>query len=154
MNIWYILQWFGIFFPALVSRTEKNLATLVQRIYVIAHVEKKRQKRFQKRIPCFCELNFFNKLRIKLLRPSFNPRKSTTQCCQMGYFQTKNPNVGLFWRALDWKILIYFIAIGNILWTFGIFYDHLVHFVFILVHFVRFWYLATRKSGNPARPPT
>jgi hypothetical protein len=30
--------------------------------------------------------------------------------------------------ALDWKMLIYFIAFMNILPTFGIFYDHLVHF--------------------------
>jgi hypothetical protein len=28
------------------------------------------------------------------------------------------------------KMLIYFVAIWNILQTFGIFYDHLVHFVF------------------------
>jgi hypothetical protein len=25
------------------------------------------------------------------------------QGCQMVYFQTKNPNLGKFWRALDWK---------------------------------------------------
>jgi hypothetical protein len=56
------------------------------------------------------------------------------QGCQMVYFQTKNPNLGKFWRALDWKMLIYFMAIWNILWRFGIFYDHLVHFIFI-------WYI-------------
>jgi hypothetical protein len=49
-------------------------------------------------------------------------------------FQTKNLNLGKFWRILDWKMLIYFMAIWNILQTFGIFYDHLVHFVFI-------WYI-------------
>jgi hypothetical protein len=49
-------------------------------------------------------------------------------------FQTKNPNLDKFWRALDWKILIYFMDIWNILQTFGIYYDHLVHFVFI-------WYI-------------
>jgi hypothetical protein len=32
------------------------------------------------------------------------------------------------------KIFIYFMAIWNILWRLGIFYDHLVHFVFI-------WYI-------------
>jgi hypothetical protein len=31
--------------------------------------------------------------------------------CQMAYFQTKNPNVGKFWRALKWKMLVYFMAI-------------------------------------------
>jgi hypothetical protein len=45
-------------------------------------------------------------------------------------FRTKDPDLGKFWRALDGKMLIYFMAIWNILRTFGIFYEHLVHFVF------------------------
>jgi hypothetical protein len=49
--------------------------------------------------------------------------------------QTKNPNLGKLWRALDWKILIYFMAIWNILQTFGIFYGHLVHFAVIWYFF-------------------
>jgi hypothetical protein len=44
------------------------------------------------------------------------------QGCQMVYFQTKNPNLGKFWRALDRKILIYFMAICDIhLCSFGTF---------------------------------
>jgi hypothetical protein len=35
------------------------------------------------------------------------------QGCQMVYFQTKNPNLGRFWRALDWKK-------GYISWPFGV----------------------------------
>jgi hypothetical protein len=31
--------------------------------------------------------------------------------CQMVYFQTKKPNLGKFWRALDWEMLIYIMAI-------------------------------------------
>jgi hypothetical protein len=50
-------------------------------------------------------------------------------------FQTKIPNLGKFWRALDLKLLIQFMAIWNILQTIGIFYDHLVHFVLI-------WYIS------------
>jgi hypothetical protein len=42
-------------------------------------------------------------------------------------FQTKNPNLGKIRRALDWKMLIYFMSIWNILQTFGMFYDPLVH---------------------------
>jgi hypothetical protein len=42
-------------------------------------------------------------------------------------FKTKNTNWGKFWRALDWEMFLYFMAIWNILRTFGIFYDHLVH---------------------------
>jgi hypothetical protein len=74
----------------------------------------------------------------------------------MVYFQTKSPNLGNFWRTLDWKMLIYFIAIWNILWIFGIFYDHKVQFVIL-------WYISCsfgtfisgfgiwrqEKSGNP-----
>jgi hypothetical protein len=47
-------------------------------------------------------------------------------------------------------MLIYFTAIWNILRPFGIFYEHLVPFVFILVHFVPVLVLITKKSGNPA----
>jgi hypothetical protein len=52
-------------------------------------------------------------------------------------FQTKNPNLGTFWRVLQWKILAYFMiiwsilrqyfrAIWYILWFFGIFFPILV----------------------------
>jgi hypothetical protein len=48
----------------------------------------------------------------------------------MVYFQTKNSNLGKFLRALDWRMLIYFMAIWNFWLIFWIFYDHLAHFVF------------------------
>jgi hypothetical protein len=44
-------------------------------------------------------------------------------------FQTKNPNLGKFWRVLYWKMLLYFMAIWNIwdiLCPFGTFCVHLV----------------------------
>jgi hypothetical protein len=41
------------------------------------------------------------------------------QGCQTVWFQAKNPNFGKIWRALEWKMLLYF---GR----FGIFYGHLV----------------------------
>jgi hypothetical protein len=65
------------------------------------------------------------------------------------YFRTKNPNLGAFWRALDWKMFIYFMDIRNILLTFGIFYDNLVHFVFIWYIFSHFGIKYAEKSGNP-----
>jgi hypothetical protein len=52
-----------------------------------------------------------------------------TQCCQMVYFQTKNPNLGKFWKVFPWKTLKFFIAILSILWPNGIFNGQLVHFV-------------------------
>jgi hypothetical protein len=42
------------------------------------------------------------------------------------------------------------IAVWNILRTFGIFYDHLVHFVFIWYIFSSFGIMHQEKSGNPA----
>jgi hypothetical protein len=41
------------------------------------------------------------------------------QGCQMAYFQTKNPDLGKIWRALEWKMLECFMVIWYILWPFG-----------------------------------
>jgi hypothetical protein len=41
------------------------------------------------------------------LRPKFALRgevKNGTQGCQMVFFLTKNQNVVIFWRALEWKM--------------------------------------------------
>jgi hypothetical protein len=66
-------------------------------------------------------------------------------------FQTENPNLGKFWRALNWKVLIYIMAIWNILHTFGIFNDTLVHFMFIWYIFSGLGIMYQEKSGNPAK---
>jgi hypothetical protein len=71
------------------------------------------------------------------------------QGCQMVYFQTKNPNLGKFLMALDWKMLIYVMSIWYILRTFRIFYDHWVHFVIIRYIFSGFGIMHQEKSGNP-----
>jgi hypothetical protein len=42
----------------------------------------------------------------------------------MVYFYTKNPNLGIFWRALEWKRLVYFMTIQNI-------FSRLVYFIAI-----------------------
>jgi hypothetical protein len=42
------------------------------------------------------------------------------------YLQTKNPDLGKFWRALAWKRLVYSKGVWNKLRPFGIFYGHLV----------------------------
>jgi hypothetical protein len=65
-------------------------------------------------------------------------------------FQTKNTNLGKFWRALEWKRLVYIMAIWNILWAFG------MYIKWTLVNSRQFWYisphfgkLCQEKSGNP-----
>jgi hypothetical protein len=45
-------------------------------------------------------------------------------------------------------------AIGNILWSFGIFYGHLVYFMAIWYIFPRFGILRQEKSGNLAEQHT
>jgi hypothetical protein len=44
-------------------------------------------------------------------------------------FQTKNIDLGKFWRKLEWKMLVYLMTIWNILWHFGIICGRLVKFV-------------------------
>jgi hypothetical protein len=53
--------------------------------------------------------------------------------CQMVYFQTKIPIWENIRRAIDWKMFLYFMAIWNILRTFGTSSDHLEHFVLLYV---------------------
>jgi hypothetical protein len=64
-------------------------------------------------------------------------------------FSTKNPNLGKIFRVSDKKMLIYFMDIWYILWTFGIFYDHLPHCVLIWYIFSSFGVMHQGKSGNP-----
>jgi hypothetical protein len=57
-------------------------------------------------------------------------------------FQTENTNLGKFWRALDWKMLIYFMPIWNILQIFGIFYRYLGYFTVIRgILQITIWYI-------------
>jgi hypothetical protein len=48
------------------------------------------------------------------------------QGCQMVCFQTKKPNLGKFWRVLQWKMMVYFMGTWSVLRSFVIFYGHLV----------------------------
>jgi hypothetical protein len=76
-------------------------------------------------------------------------RKGGGQGCQTVCFQTKIPNLGIFGSASDWKMLIYFMFICNIVQTVGdtqwIFSTFCVH----LVHFSCFGIMYSDKSGNP-----
>jgi hypothetical protein len=47
----------------------------------------------------------------------------------MANFQTKNPNLGKFWKDLQWKVLVYFMAIWSILCPFRVFCCYLVYFI-------------------------
>jgi hypothetical protein len=104
--------------------------------------------------------DFMSNTRNLYIQTQYNLYKSNVQetsfgqqvvrYCQMVCFQTKNPNLGNFWSALDWKMLKYFMAIWNILMRFGKGYVHLVHFVFIWYIFPVSGTMYQVKSGNPA----
>jgi hypothetical protein len=73
------------------------------------------------------------------------------QGCQMVYFQTKNPNLGKFRRALEWKRLGHSMTIWNILQSLGTFYGHLVIYVVTIWYILpRFGILCLENFGNPA----
>jgi hypothetical protein len=69
-------------------------------------------------------------------------------------FSNQKPNLGKFWSALDWKMLIYVMAICDILRTLGILFDHLVHIVFFWCIFSGFSFMYQEKSGNLGGGPT
>jgi hypothetical protein len=65
-------------------------------------------------------------------------------------YQTKETNLGKFWRVLEWKMLVYFIVIRNILRSFGIcILWPFGNVVVIWYIFLRFGILCKEKSGNP-----
>jgi hypothetical protein len=61
------------------------------------------------------------------------------QGCQMVYFCTKNTNAGIFWRTLEWKMLVYlYYGFWNIVRAFGIICGHLKHFSrFVMLYLLR-----------------
>jgi hypothetical protein len=57
-------------------------------------------------------------------RVQLAPNKGThpiEQGCQMVYFHTKNSNLGIFRRSLEWKMLAYFMTLWNVVMSFVIF---------------------------------
>jgi hypothetical protein len=55
----------------------------------------------------------------------------------MAYFETKNPNMGKFWSVLQWKMLVYFVAVWSTMWPFGILVMLMVIWLFgIFIHFL------------------
>jgi hypothetical protein len=75
--------------------------------------------------------------------------RSQTQGRQMVYFQTKNPNLGKFWRVLQWKMLAYFMVIWSILLPICIF-RAIWSILWSWFIFPCFGLLYQEKFGNPA----
>jgi hypothetical protein len=66
-----------------------------------------------------------------------------------GIFSNQNPNLGKFWRDLQWKMLVYFTSILFILRPFGLLCGHSVYFMVIWYILSRFGMLYQEKYGNP-----
>jgi hypothetical protein len=78
-----------------------------------------------------CPSNYINDVR----RWSLHAPGSSEQGCQMEKSRTKNPDLGKFWRALQWYMLVYFMAIC---------YTYFVYFIGHLVYlkdFMIIWYI-------------
>jgi hypothetical protein len=65
----------------------------------------------------------------------------------MAYFQTKNTDLGKFWRVLQWKVLVYYMPIWSIIWLFEYI---LWPFGILRFMFSRFGMFPQEKYGNPA----
>jgi hypothetical protein len=71
------------------------------------------------------------KFQFEITRFSRNSKARTTEnrvARWYAYFETKNHTLGEFCRALQWKMMVHFMAIWYILWPFGVFFGHLVYF--------------------------
>jgi hypothetical protein len=67
----------------------------------------------------------------------------------MAYFQNKNTNLGKILRVLQWKMLVYFMAILSISRPFSIFCGNLVYFMVLWNIFPVLDMLYQEKSCNP-----
>jgi hypothetical protein len=83
----------------------------------------------------------------------FRPKRFWTEFYRRitdGIFSYQNPNFGIFWKALEWKILnsfmairyTYFVVICFILWQFW-------YILRSFVIFYSFWYIVSRKIWQP-----
>jgi hypothetical protein len=141
--IWYnlwpfgIVNGFGIFFPNLVCLDKEksgNPDSNSQSISICG------RKTGRGRHRLFQINKFFN---VSLGITNYNFESGLPD----GLIKNKKIPIWVnFRRALDLKMFRYFVAIWNILWRFGIFYDH-------LVHFPGFGIMYQEKSGNPALNP-
>jgi hypothetical protein len=103
------------------------------------------------------ELMFDTWMKITIGRTRLGPYKTAIRIvflayhgCQMVCMQTKNSNLGNFWRAFEWKMLAYFWPFGiHTLRSFGILYGPLLYLVAIWYIFSQIWYIVARNIWQP-----
>jgi hypothetical protein len=101
-----------------------------------------------KKTTIFCPLLIYVQI-THSTKPSMYCLNTYVQGCQMVCFETKNPKLGKFFRALDWKMFF---------WPFGLFYGNLGYFMciwYILYSFGTFFpVLVSCTKKNLATLPT
>jgi hypothetical protein len=66
-----------------------------------------------------------------------------------GIFSNQKSQIGTFFSALEWKWVVYSLAIWNIFWPFGILCGHSGNLVELWYSFPDFGIFCQEKSGNP-----
>jgi hypothetical protein len=70
--------------------------------------------------------------------------------CQMACFQTETRDLGEFWRALEWRNLVYFIdVLENIVAMWCILWPFVKLVAIWYTYFSPFWYIVPRKIWQP-----
>jgi hypothetical protein len=70
----------------------------------------------------------------------------SSQGCQMVYFHTKNPDLGIFWWALECEMLVCFTTIWNSILTFVLYF-------MVIWYIFPFWYVRLKKIWQPCSGP-
>jgi hypothetical protein len=96
-------------------QTNTNIVSVFRTVHTYVHTHKSH-------IRTYIEKN----TNIVLVFLTIHTQTRRRKGCQMVSFQTKNTNLGKFWRALKWKLLLYIPVIWNILRPWDIFNRHLV----------------------------
>jgi hypothetical protein len=75
----------------------------------------------------------------------------STAKSRVARWQTKNNNFGIFWRALEWKMLGVFLVLWHILWLLGTYIYASLVFLYVVIWYIfyHFGKLYQEKSGNP-----
>jgi hypothetical protein len=75
------------------------------------------------------------------------------QECQMVYFQTNKSQFGeKFWKDLEWKKFVYYMAVWNMLRPIWYSLQPFGNLIGIWLYFLPFWYNVSRKVWQPWSP--
>jgi hypothetical protein len=134
----------------------RTITSYSQSAFYCYYYSSRRKKKFRKasnrlkrNFGVFCRLDKKIILLFVDAVRKIGTRKSRQGCQMCIFFKPKIRKLGKFWRVLQWKVLVHYMAFWSILQLFGIFCDHLVNFLVIWYIFSRIGMFYQEKSGNP-----